>query len=130
MSEQIPVTNEKKEPIYINGKRIQPGETRHFHADDLPPYLRKPGGINHGDTPKPQGSLLDILDGNVGQVVEALAGLSSEELDTLEAAEEAGNTRKGVMKAIAEARLALASDGEGTDGEGTDGEVVQESGES
>ena len=117
---EYPFHNKTDHAVHIGGKTIYPGETRPVDASLLHSAHEGEGSKAKVTT---QDTLLDILDGNVGQVAEALAGLSSEELDTLEAAEEAGNTRKGVMNAIAEARLALASD------EST-GDVVQESGES
>lgn len=45
-------------------------------------------------------SLLSILDGNVDAVIAALEGKSPEQLQALLTAEENGNTRKGVVKAI------------------------------
>jgi len=44
--------------------------------------------------------LLSILDGNVGEVKAALEGKTDDELNILLSAEEAGNTRKGVIEAI------------------------------
>lgn len=45
-------------------------------------------------------NLTDILDGNIAEVTASLEGLSADELVVLLEAEEAGNPRKGVVKAI------------------------------
>ena len=50
--------------------------------------------------PKTLEELLKILDGNVGAVTAALEGKTPEELQALLDAENAGNTRKGVVNAI------------------------------
>jgi hypothetical protein len=46
--------------------------------------------------------LLNILDGNVGEVVAALKGKTDDELNALLSAEESGKTRIGVVNAITE----------------------------
>ena len=138
--EEHPFHNKKDHAVHIGGKVIHPGETRMVDASLLHSAHE---GEDKATEAKQQDPLLDILDGDVGQVSDALAGLSSDELDALESAEEKGNTRKGVLKAIAEARLTLASDEGGDteadnpdeDGDGSGADVpalkvVQESGES
>ena len=47
-------------------------------------------------------NLLDILDGSAKDVKAAIAGMGVEDLSTLMAAEEDGNTRKSVVKAISD----------------------------
>ncbi|MDH5541968.1 MAG: hypothetical protein OEY64_03275 [Nitrospinota bacterium] len=67
---------------------------------DISPADDTPGsdGDNTADTPPDP--VLAILDGNVSQVIDALGDCTGEELANLKAAEEAGKTRKSVIKAI------------------------------
>jgi len=111
MSDQVPITNHTNEPTYVLGKRLQPGETRHFERATLPAYLRD--GKKEKEQPEnPNDPLLDILFGTVPEVTKALPGLSLKELDILEEAEKSNlkMSRAGVITAISEARLVLAGE--------------------
>ena len=103
---EVHFTNREDHAVHIGNKMIPPGTTRMVDASMLPDAHKQ---IDPHDTPAPSNPLLAILEGNVAEVTEALAGLSDEELDIIEQAEKAGNTRKGVEKAITEERLTRAS---------------------
>lgn len=113
--EQVPVENKGKSPIYVAGVMIPPGETRHFADDMLPPEFRSAAPVaaevEAGDP------LAELLDGNVHEVMGGLDVLSADFLLRLEALEQAGKNRKGVLAAIAEELLrraeARAADSEG-----------------
>jgi len=106
----IPITNNTDHAKYYGRFRVAPGETRIIDAAELPPHLQEPEATQ-AEPEAPHDPLLDILDGNITEIAEALPGLSEDELNQLEQAERDGNTRKGVEKAIAEERLVRAGGG-------------------
>lgn len=103
---RIPYTNTTDAPAYVAGILIQPGETRMVEALQLAKPAPMPAAAPAPDAPPPV--LLDILDGSVKDITSALPQLSAEQLDELETAEQNGKTRKGVLEAIAAARIELA----------------------
>jgi len=109
---QITIHNSGESPKPVGNLMIPAGETRVLDKSIVPSHLW-PENQNKGVDIKPQepaNLLLKILDNNVGNVAKALAEVvTPQHLDQLETAEQAGNTRKGVINAIAERRLQLAS---------------------
>ncbi len=100
---RLPVTNHGTTMLHVGGKVIRPGETRHIDESLVPDDLKPAASQASEDAP--DDPLLALLDGSVKEIEGALAGLSSAQLDELEAAEEAGKTRKGVIAAITAERL-------------------------
>jgi len=105
---EIAYHNDKDHAVHIGNKTIMPGATRMVDESMLPNAHEQP----KTETPESEPTLID---GTVPEITAGLPGLSDEELAQLEADEEEGNTRKGVMKAIAEEKLARA-DANQTDG--------------
>jgi len=114
---EIPFTNSEDHAVHIGNKMVPAHETRMVDPSMLPDAHESNTDEN---TAAPSNPLLEILDGNVAEVAEALPGLSDAELDMVEQAEADGNTRKGVEKAITEERLrrAAADDPDGSKGDG------------
>lgn len=108
---RIPVTNHGDTMLHVGGKVIRPGETRHIDAALVPESLHPQTEQAQDDAPADP--LLALLDGNAKEIAAALAGLSLDQLAELEAAEEAGKTRKGVMASIADERLRRADAAQG-----------------
>jgi hypothetical protein len=108
---KIPHTNTSDAPAYVAGVLLRPGETRLVDARLLPasPEYASPSPAAPAPTSPAPDPLLDILDGPVREIAAGLAALSDAELTTLEAAERAGKTRKGVIDAIATERAARAA---------------------
>lgn len=101
--------NTAAHPIYVGGVMIPAGASREVDARLVP------GAAAATEEPEgepPADPILALLDGNVAEVKAALPGLSDEDLDRLEAAEDNGKTRKGVLEAVAEERLARAQGGQ------------------
>jgi len=98
---EIAYHNDKDHAVHIGGKTIMPGNTRMVDASMLPNAHERAEDEAHVSEPT-------LLDGTVAEIAAALPGLSNEELAQLEEDEESGNTRKGVMKVIAEENLARA----------------------
>lgn len=105
---RIPYTNDGDTAKYVAGILIPPGETRLVDA------LQVSAPVPMDDAPEApppvptEDVLVAILDGSVKDITEALPALTLEQLDTLELAEQGGKTRKGVIEALAAARIALA----------------------
>lgn len=100
-------TNNSDKAMYVAGVLIPPGETR--LVDTL--QILTPEALAAPNTPaeqSPPASVLDILDGSVKDVADALQGVSDDDLETLDQAEQNGKTRKGVLEAIAAERLRRA----------------------
>lgn len=111
---KIPVTNNGKMNIWVGGQMIPPGETRHFEPHHVPPeYRPAPATAAPAEPETPDDPLEIVRAGNVKEVTSALPALSLEDLDRLEALENASETpRKGVLSAITADRLRRAA-GEG-----------------
>lgn len=103
---RIPYTNTTDAPAYVAGILIPPGETRMVEAIQLAKPVPMPASKPAPDAPVPV--LLDILDNSVKDITAALSDLDATQLDELETAEQNGKTRKGVLEAIAAARIELA----------------------
>jgi len=116
---EVPVTNNHDYTIHVGGKSIPPDETRMVDESMLPdaPERMNSEALPEQETVDP---LLQILDHSIPDLGDIVPGLSLEELDALEQAENNGKTRKGVLTLIAEARLALAS---GSDADGSTDET-------
>lgn len=105
-------------PFCVNGKHLTiPVGVETIVPDEWAGVLRD-ARIDFtviGETPEtgpeaePDTPLLSILDGNVGAVTSALEGKSTDQLETLLAAEQAGKTRSTVVAAIEKAIADLAS---------------------
>jgi len=109
----IPIKNTGKTPLPVGGFMVLPGETRIFPEHHVPPHLRPVVAEAEVEAPDPDADLKALLEGNVGEVREALPAFTDDELDSLEALESedaGGKGRKGVLEAIAEARLQRAVD--------------------
>lgn len=104
---KIPVTNTTAMPIYVGAAMIPAGETRHFDEQDVPAHLR-PVAEPVAEA-VPADPLLEILAGSVASIAAALADLNDTDLARLEQAEHDGKARKGVLVAMAEARLQRAA---------------------
>lgn len=116
---QTPITNNTPNPIYVAGKRIEPGETRLFDLTNLPPHLRNlPGAApepKQEPDPEPDARLA-LLDQSIAAFEKQIAArdasgaylLSAEDLEWLAEAEAAGQNRKGIAEAIDEEVLRRA----------------------
>jgi len=103
---QIPVHNNTKMPIYVGASMVPPGETRHFPEHQVPAHLRP--ALAKKAAPAAAPAVTDILDKTIKEIVPLLSTYSDEDLQILKAAEQAGKTRDGIMKAIAEEELRRA----------------------
>lgn len=98
MTQKYPVTNSTAIPIYVGALMIPPGETRHFELSQLPPEHRP---IAEGETiAEPTDPLALILALSIAKAALGLPDLSDDELKQLEAMEEAGQARKGMLAEI------------------------------
>jgi hypothetical protein len=104
---KVPFTNNGETTVHIDGKRIEPRQTRDVDPSKIPEKLRK----TEADLPeaKPVDDITRILDNTIPEIEQLLPGLSDEELAAIKAAEEAGKTRAGLMKAIGEEELMRAN---------------------
>ena len=105
-----PCTNTTDQIMHVGNTTIWPGQTREVDETLLPDYAAPD---TDDAAPDPDADLKALLEGNVGEVREALPAFTDDELDSLEALESedaGGKGRKGVLEAIAEARLQRAVD--------------------
>jgi len=93
----VPVTNNGTNTMYVGGYSIPPNETRFIPAHHVPAHLQ-PAPVAAVEPVKD--TLLDLLDENVKTIMQALPDLSDEDLGRLKAAEDDGKTRKTVVNAI------------------------------
>lgn len=119
--EQVAFTNDTKKTIHIGPKSVRPGETREVDPSMIPAKLKsKAHGLveKNDQASEPElNPVLLILDGTVADVLKAIAEknndgsykYSTDDLSALEQAEQAGNTRKGVIEGLTEERLARAN---------------------
>lgn len=105
---QLPYYNDHPHAVFIGAVMIPPGHTRLVDAALLP--QPEPTPI---DPPPPTDPLVELLKGNVSQIVAGLDGLSIEELTRLGDLEQTGGQRKGVLSAIAEHLLKESSQQQG-----------------
>ena len=104
---KIPVSNNSAMPIYVGAAMVPPGETRHFDEQDVPHHLR-PAPVEAAKVEAPADPLAELLKGNVAAVVAALPDLADADVERLGELEQAGQARKGVLSAVAEALLVRA----------------------
>lgn len=127
----IPIKNKGKNPLSVGTLLVMPGETRIIPAQLVPKHLHPAAIVAAAESLPPLDPVLELLDLSVKNVVAALQGVSEEDLDTLEAAEHAGKTRKTLMEAFTVERLRRAQlqseelnpetgDGDDTDTDGED----------
>lgn len=121
---QIPVHNPGPNMLFVAGKMIHPGETRHFEENDVPPALRpqaEPAAQaapansgEQGDAGAAQAAadkaLAELAQQNAKDVIAALEALADEDLVKLEALElgRADGGRKTVLEAISAETLRRA----------------------
>ena len=108
MQAKIPFTNKTNRSIHAGPVCIRPGETRMVEPAHLPAQHRPASAAPAKAAAPAPDDPIALLDANVASVAEALPLLSAEDLDELEAAEQAGKTRKGVLAAITAERLRRA----------------------
>ena len=103
-----PVTNNGKNNLHIAGQVIRPGTTQMVDEHRIPPNLRRPAAPAAAPAPGP-----DIVANQAASpardVIAELADASAERLDAIEANEQAGKARKGVLEAISAERLRRAA---------------------
>lgn len=109
--EKIPVHNNTEMPIYVAGRMIPPGETRHFDPAQVPPEHRPTPPEEASVEQPPVDPLAVILEGNVNEVLAGIDALDADELSRLEQLEAEGKDRKTVLEAVAARRLTLAAAG-------------------
>jgi len=104
---KIPVTNNSAMSIYVGSAVIPPGETRHFELEDVPLHLQ-PAPVEEVAVEVEADPLAELLEGNVTSVVAALDDMTLADIERMGDLEQAGQARKGVLSAVAEALLARA----------------------
>jgi hypothetical protein len=102
----IAYTNTGETTVHIDGKTIQPGESRPVEETQVPGYALKTEASSEDKEPNP---LAEILLGNVPTVLAALSGLTVEQLLELENLEgDSARPRTSVLDAIEKRRFELA----------------------
>lgn len=115
----VPVENKTDFPKHVAGTIIPPGETRFFEESMLPPYLRKPkapvvasepaGNDLVNDAAEHVTRLLtDLLDNPVKEVKKHLHTLTPDQLNQLDAMEQAAGNRTTLINDITNERLRRA----------------------
>lgn len=105
---EVPVHNSGKHIMYVGGRAIPPGETRHIHHSLIPGHTGHSEEAAEAKPEEPKG-IADLVTGKVSEIKEAVPNLSDEDLQALQEAEKAGAQRKGVFTAIEEERLKRAA---------------------
>jgi hypothetical protein len=115
---KIPVTNNTKMPIYVGAYMVPAGETRHFEEHEVPEHLQ-PVPATPAEPEPAVDPLQDLVaQSTAEQVIAALPGLSTEDLERLGDIEQARTRdhkpapRKSVLSAIAETLLERAEAGD------------------
>jgi hypothetical protein len=97
------VENTGDSPLWVSGSLIAPGEGREVDVPDEAVATAKTG------EPDLIAPLRELLAGTVAAVAASLEGLSTETLNQLQELENASaKPRKGVLEALANARISLA----------------------
>jgi hypothetical protein len=104
---KIPVTNNGKTTMYVGSSIIPPGETRHFDENEVPPNLR-PEREAAPQEMAPADPLAELLTGTVADIAAALPTLALADIERLGEMEQTGQSRKGVLTAVAETLLKRA----------------------
>lgn len=99
--------NDTETVKHVGNKMIRPGETREVEETLLPDYKAKKPTEPEAN---PNAELLALLDLSIPKITDKLPGLDGDELDIIEAAEQNGKTRAGLLEAIAEERLRRAAE--------------------
>jgi len=106
---EIPVHNDTKHNMHVAGAVIRPGETRLFPEHDVPEkYLPEAKAAEEEKKPEAD-PIAEIAKGTVAAVLMTLPSLDEEALGKVEAAENEGQKRKGVLEGIAGERLRRAA---------------------
>jgi len=103
--QEIPITNDGVNMMYVGGRTINPGETRLIPIQDVPHHMRP--GVKKSEPPQEKPLEL-LLQANVETVSNRLPGLSHDELDEIDQLEKLNQARKGVADAISRERLRRA----------------------
>ncbi len=108
---KVPYSNTTDKIQHIGPTTVMPGQTREIEERDLLAFTDATlPGKDDDEADAPLSELSAFLQQPVKAIADALPGMSAGELDLLEAEESAAEKpRKGVLAAIAEARLQLAS---------------------
>lgn len=118
---KVPVTNNTKMPMWVGSSMIPPGETRHFEAHHVPQHLRPKSAVKA--KPEAPAPITTVLDKTIPEIVALMPTWSDEDLDAIKQAEQAGKTRAGLMKSIAEEELRRADAKVENPGAGDTGET-------
>lgn len=103
-----PISNHGKQPIFVGGRMIPPGETVPFEDHELPPEYRQESMDEpvDGEVADP---LLALIELSIAKLALGLPDLSDDELARLEGLEQAKEKpRTGALAAITEERLRRA----------------------
>ncbi len=79
---KVPVHNASKSPMYIAGRMVAPGETRHFEENEVPHKYRPQAAAEVVDAPA--GDAIDqLLAKPLAEILEAVKTMSKEEVNAL-----------------------------------------------
>jgi hypothetical protein len=102
--------NKGDSPMFVAGRMILPGSTEVVEVlEDAVSDVAVKGADEAPELPDGDAALLDLLEKKVADVVPALAGLSGEQLQRVEALEQQGKVRKGVLAEVLAERLKRAA---------------------
>ncbi|MDH5633616.1 MAG: hypothetical protein OEZ10_11550 [Gammaproteobacteria bacterium] len=114
---KVSFTNKTDKPISVGPVTVFPGKTREVEQNHLhgQPGYQAPEKPAEDAAPSP---VLELLDGNIKDIAAAIQArdengkpvISDDDLAALKSAEQDGNTRKGVMEAIAAEELLRATE--------------------
>jgi hypothetical protein len=102
--------NKGDSPMFVAGRMILPGATEVVDVlEDAVSDVAVEGADEAPELPAGDGVLLDLLEKKVADVVPELASLSGEQLLRVEALEQQGKVRKGVLAEVLAERLKRAA---------------------
>ena len=108
--EKIPVTNDTDATIFVGGKMITAGETRHFYPSELPPEYQSTS-VQEAEEEPPTDPLEELRGQSVKAITGLLPNLKIEELQALETLENAQeNPRASLLAVISTELLRRAAD--------------------
>jgi hypothetical protein len=97
------VTNHTESNMHVGGSVLRPGETQLVEPHLVPPGM---GEIStQANDEPPVDPIAELAKGTVAYIIAALPGLTRFDLDELDAYEQTGKARKGVLEAIAMEKL-------------------------
>lgn len=111
------VENDTPHTIYVGGMAIAPGEGREVNVPEEAP-AEAPADV----VADPDADMRALLAGNIASVIASLQGLGQTALERMAQLENEGKARKGVLTALADARIALADEKLKSDDLGDDGD--------